>query len=221
MINKIKLFFMSFFSIMWVSAIAAVLFGPGDVGGADVNGFLVILLWILFVYIVIKKHPLIACVACTVLYFVIRIRKYGIDDTSGATGQLIIYGILFFGVCKFLFGSTRSDMGNRVEVQKQRSRQNKVNEDLRYDQVENDSFYYERDREEYGGPKLVSGSDEYWEYKEAAEAIYRDFCDSNSITQRRYHKQRGEKLKIKLLSEYGAKDECVRTIIDNFLDLRV
>lgn len=87
---------------------------------------------------------------------------------------------------------------------------------------EYDNSYYRPDeRVENAAPRLVSGSKEYWEYKEAAESIYRDFCDSNSITERRHHKQRGERLKIRLLSEYGAYDECVRSIIENFLDLRV
>ncbi len=69
--------------------------------------------------------------------------------------------------------------------------------------------------------KLVNGSDEYWEYLNAAEGIYYDFCDAGSTDERRFHKKRGDKLKTILISEYGYRDESVKSIIDRYLDLRL
>ena len=53
------------------------------------------------------------------------------------------------------------------------------------------------------GVELKDGSAEYWEYKEMAEDIYRDFCAANDTDAKRRHKQRGDRLKSTLISEYG------------------
>lgn len=71
------------------------------------------------------------------------------------------------------------------------------------------------------GAELRSGSDEYWEYKEMAENIYRDFCDANNLVDKRYYKAQGDRLKATLIGAYGNRDESVRYIIDTYLDLRV
>lgn len=44
MLDKIKKFFIGFFSIIWVSMIVSFLAGPGDIGGAEINGFLAFVL---------------------------------------------------------------------------------------------------------------------------------------------------------------------------------
>lgn len=54
MLNKLKTFFIGFFSILWVSMIASFLAGPKDIGGAEINDFLAFVLWILFVYLAQK-----------------------------------------------------------------------------------------------------------------------------------------------------------------------
>ena len=71
------------------------------------------------------------------------------------------------------------------------------------------------------GVELKDGSAEYWEYKEMAEDIYRDFCAANDTDAKRRPKQRGDRLKSTLISEYGRGDSNVRYIIDTYLDLRV
>ncbi len=68
--------------------------------------------------------------------------------------------------------------------------------------------------------KLVNGSEEYWEYLRIAEGIYDDFCVARTTDERRAHKKRGDKLKAMLVSEYGYKDESVKSIADRYLDLR-
>ena len=45
------------------------------------------------------------------------------------------------------------------------------------------------EEKDYG---LINGSDEYWEYKDAAEKIYWDFCEARTTDARRMHKREGE-----------------------------
>ncbi len=69
------------------------------------------------------------------------------------------------------------------------------------------------------GKELDSGSNEYREYKELAENIYRDYCDADNTVDKRHYKEKGDDLKTTMISEYGSKDKSVRYIIDRFLDL--
>ena len=48
-----------------------------------------------------------------------------------------------------------------------------------------------------------------------------DFCAENDTDAKRRHKQRGDRIKSTLISEYGRGDSNVRYIIDTYLDLRV
>ncbi|EET58986.1 hypothetical protein BRYFOR_09092 [Marvinbryantia formatexigens DSM 14469] len=206
---------------------AVILACPGEAGGAEINGFLALLLWILFVYLIIKKHVAISCILSTILAFGIRIYKFGMGDMSGVSEtitQVICWGVLLFIFYKLFFGN--ADRDTDKTAYQSRKPQRKKDTSGYYEEDDYSSYYeaeedssYERHKDI--GPKLKNGSEEYWEYKNAAEAIYRDFCNADNITERRHHKKRGDKLKATLISEYGAKDECVKSIINNFLDLRV
>ena len=69
------------------------------------------------------------------------------------------------------------------------------------------------------GTELDSGSEEYRECKELAENIYRDYCGADNTVDKRHYKKKGDNLKATMISEYGSRDESVRYIINNFLDL--
>ena len=59
------------------------------------------------------------------------------------------------------------------------------------------------------GTELDSGSEEYREYKELAENIYRDYCGADNTVDKRHYKKKGDNLKATMISEYGCRDESV------------
>ena len=44
------------------------------------------------------------------------------------------------------------------------------------------------------GTELDSGSEEYREYKELAENIYRDYCGADNTVDKRHYKKKGDNL---------------------------
>lgn len=84
--NKIKNGFIMFFCIIWISMIALFMAMSEAEGGAEVNGFLCFIFWIICIFFAVKKkHPVAASVISTVVMLGIRVYKFGIGDVSIVT----------------------------------------------------------------------------------------------------------------------------------------
>lgn len=215
MIKKIKAVLGRIFGIIWITLICSLMASPhDDMGGAEVNGVFCILFWVLLLYIIIRKHTLLAEIVSTVVMFVISIKKFGwgkLPYLGEALGMAIGYIVLAYMLYKLVFGDKLTDNSQRRKnkpIMKKEFQQEHPHEDSQRD--------YERME-----PKLINGSDEYWAYRDAAEKIYWAFCESRTVDQRRYYKRRGEELKTRLFTDYGYNDESVKSICERFLDLRV
>ena len=66
---------------------------------------------------------------------------------------------------------------------------------------------------------LRNGSDEYYEFVEAAERIYHALADAHSITEQRKLAARAHALADRMVEEYGPNDSSVKTIINRY-DMR-
>lgn len=217
MLDKIKTIFCSFFGIMWISFICCLLAAPHDIGGAEFNGILSFLFWVMLFYIIIKKHVLVAGVLSTVVVTGISISKFGwgkLPYVAKELGSAAVMFLIGFMIYKLIFGERLNESGSV-----KRYRENK--ETVRKKYKENYSYEDRYDHVAASEPGLVNGSDEYWEYRDAAERIYWDFCEARTVERRRYYKERGEALKTRLYTEYGYNDESVKSICERFLDLRV
>lgn len=215
-------------------------------GGAEVNGFLCFIFWIIFIcFAVKKKHPVIASVISTVVMFGIRVYKFGIGDVS-VVAWPIMEVLVTLGTIYLVYRAIVPDQKTReTNTYQRQTRKPKQKYDSGWSSTSYESDYeddYNDDYEEkltvnrreerrtsdysnsaneekdYG---LINGSDKFWEYKDAAEKIYWDFCEARTTDARRMYNQEGEALKRKMISKYGADDESVKTIIERFLDLRV
>ena len=221
MLKGIKEIFIGFCGFLWVTLVATLMANTRDIGGAEISGFLAFLLWIVFAFLIVKNHTIISCILSTSILLVAKISKFGMDGAAfniEALAQLIGFCVVGFLLYKLFLGNSYDSSKNsdRRVVESNYERSSIVASD----QYDNRS-YQDVQNVEKVSPQLASGSNEYWEYENAAESIYRDFCHARNTDERRYHKSRGDKLKIMLLSEYGSQDQCVRYIIDTYLDLRV
>ncbi len=245
MLEKIKNILYGLFAAMWVTMVCSFMAMERDIGGAECNIWIVIVLWGIFTYLIIKKYRVIACVLSTVSILGLRIKKFGVGDWSEVSDFL--YRIVFYGVIVFIFYKIFFESGTEKSAKRQMQKHanekssswktqyrksykdgysyddiNTQGAEKRYFEEEYKKDYgYDRNEKRRQGPKLENGSDEYWSYRNAAEGIYYDFGEARTTDERRYHKKRGEHLKIMLLSEYGYNDECVKSICERFLDLRV
>lgn len=213
MFEKIKTILCGFIGFMWITLVCTFLPAPRDIGGAEFNGFLSFLFWIVLFYMVIKKQVAFAGILSTVVILILRANKYGLENLSelgSAVGAAIGITVIIFALYK-----TIAKTGFKMDDSRRNysSGNRRYQEDKEYDQ----GYDYSTSSK----PELRSGSDEYWSYKEMAEGIYRDFCDAGSIDARRHYKAQGERLKRELIAKYGNDDGCVRSICDQFLDLRV
>lgn len=217
MLEKIKTIFCSFFGIIWISLMCCLLAAPHDIGGAEFNGILSFLFWVMLFYIIIKKHVLVAGVLSTVVVAGISISKFGwgkLPYVAKELGSAAVMFLIGFMIYKLIFGERLNESGSV-----KRYRENK--ETVRKKYKENYSYEDRYDHAVTSEPGLVNGSDEYWKYRDTAERIYWDFCEARTVERRRYYKERGEALKTRLYTEYGYNDESVKSICERFLDLRV
>lgn len=219
MLKKIKTIFCKFFGILWVSLTCSLLASPHDIGGAEFNGILSFLLWILLCYIIVKNHTLLAGILGTAILAGISISKFGwgnlpavAEELGTALGMVLMAFILY----KLFSSKQMNDMGSRTPTHRD-STPVRSTPQTPPSEVKPDYSDYPDDP----APRLVNGSDEYWTYLNSAEQIYRAFCDSRTVDERRYYKKQGERLKTRLLIEYGHNDESVKSICERFLDLRV
>ncbi len=85
-IEKIKHIVIIFISLLWITFFACLCCTEhGDdfiTGGLGVNGFICFLLWLGFLFVIIKISPILADIGFTILYIVIRIGKFGINKEA-------------------------------------------------------------------------------------------------------------------------------------------
>ena len=191
---------------------ALMLYSPQNDGGAEVNGIISFIIWCLWIYLLKKGYAIASSILSTIVSVGIKVYKFGVGDNiymiQEATGTILAVIIMCWVFFRVAFGRT----GNN------RSSGRDLTRDFGYSETNDYDYGYNTEKDTH---KLISGSDEYWQYKENAESIYRAFCDARTIDERRYFKKQGERLKAVLEAKYGENDYCVRSIADSFLDLRM
>lgn len=229
MLKKIKTILCGFFGVMWISLMCSLLAASHDIGGAEFNGILAFLFWIMLFYIIIKNHVLLAVILSTAVTAGISISKFGwgkLPYIAEKVGSAVVVFLILFMVYKLAFSERLDESGSGERYRKDTTtirknyHENNSYEDW-YDYADTynhkNSYNYTAKSE----PRLINGSDEYWAYRDSAEQIYIAFCEARTVDQRRYYKKQGEKLKTRLFIEYGYNDESVKSICERFLDLRV
>lgn len=221
MFEKIKTFVCGFLGIVWVSCMCTFMAGPGDLGGAELNGFFAFLIWLVLMIVVVKKHAIVAGVLSTVLLFGLRVHSFGIGDTSKISYVLtMVLGtpLMYFILWKLLFPKNpeRKKLTSQVC---QKSNNMSYDYEKNYDYEE--SYDSRNSYDNYEDTSLRNGSDEYWDYWNEAEQIYNAFCDARTTDERRYYKKVGDNLRYQLFARYGRDDKSVKSICERFLDLRV
>lgn len=85
MLKKIKHGFAIFFSFLWITEIALVCYGDySQVRGLEMNGIICFIMWLVFIYIMLKKSILVADIGFIILYLILLQIRFGLDQ------QLII-----------------------------------------------------------------------------------------------------------------------------------
>lgn len=79
MLKKIKTILFGLFGIIWISLMCSLMAAPHDIGGAEFNGILSFLFWIILFFIIIKNHVLLAVILSTAVMAGIDIRAMRSD----------------------------------------------------------------------------------------------------------------------------------------------
>lgn len=123
MLRKLKNGFIGLMCIVWVTLVW--LIAPmdySDLGGAELNGFLAFILWIVSMYLIIKVNAIIPAVGSTVILLIIRISKFGISDENfERIAEPIMVLIVFFVVGK-LFLDSIDKIGDEAEERQRRKK---------------------------------------------------------------------------------------------------
>lgn len=242
MLKKLWNFLIAVMAFLWVSLMAVTEALPADqLQGIQVNGWIAFLMWIGFMFLIVKKQPLVSCMISTAACLAFRWTDYGLNnlvDFSALLARMIMYMIIIgmaYCILKAVIkGGSRNT--NRANIWGVPIKDHLMNKDNGWESSGDNTrwdYGYDDDRDHKGdiadymidpedvGSKLVSGSEAYWEYREAAEAIYWEFVNARTVDSRRYYKARGDELKHSLIIRYGTHDRTVNSLIDQFLDLRV
>lgn len=241
MLKKLWNFLMSVMAFLWVSLMAVIETLPADqLQGIQVNGWIAFLMWVGLMMLIIKKQPLVACMLSTAACLAFRWTDQGLNnltDFSALLARMIMYmviiGMAYWILKAVIKGGSRNT--NRANIWEAPIKGHLTNEDNGWESSRDNTIWdygYDDDWDDKGdiddytidpedrGPKLVSGSEEYWKYKEVAEAIYWEFVNARTVDSRRYYKARGDELKHSLIIRYGTEDSTVNSLINQFLDLR-
>lgn len=192
MMERIK----TILGILWISLMCCLMAAPHEIGGAEFNDILSLAFWIMLLYIISKKHVLVAGILSTAAVAGISIYKFGWEKQPHIVETLVLALFVFlmgFMIYKLLFGKWSGKSNGNKE--------------------------YCEEGETVTG--LRDGSDEYWVYHDLAKQIYWGFREARTADQRRYYRRQAEELKTRLYLEYGYNDELVKRICKRFLDLRV
>lgn len=89
MFEKIKRGFITFFSCIWVTAMAFMMANSNDMDGAEVNARIAALCWAVFIFIIIKRHPVVSCVISFVAVLIARFAKFGLVSYPHSPKQVL------------------------------------------------------------------------------------------------------------------------------------
>lgn len=111
MLRKIKDGIIKVFSFLWISAMCLIGVAPVDDAGAGMNGFLVLGLWILCIFIMIKIKPWIAVAGSSLVVSAVAIDNHNsgmtwadfLEKIEIPLGTVIIVLVL----AKLIFGSVK------------------------------------------------------------------------------------------------------------------
>lgn len=80
MLRKIKNGFIGFMCVLWVTGVWLIAaMDHSEFGGAELNGFLAFLLWIVSICLIVKVNAIMSAVGSTVILFIIRMVRFGAD----------------------------------------------------------------------------------------------------------------------------------------------
>lgn len=213
MLDKLKYAILWLVSLSLISTLLSGVLISSVEESTGVNSILVLIVLLLCMYLLIKKHPIIA-VVIVIVFCLINKAMNGGSEALSSIYNIIAYisvgSIVLFAIQGIAFKSKN-----------QRASRGNAYKDYYDSTLEDSHSEYKTSSYRNEEPKLINGSDEYWKYKEAAERIYWDFCDTNNSDERRFHKRRAEGLKAQMISVYGTNDTWTKYIIDTYLDLRV
>lgn len=95
MLQKIKNFFIKLFCFFFISLIWAISMASYAEGGAEINGILAFLLWLVNLIILFKVSAVVSAIGSSILIIVLRITKFGFND-------VVLYGL---GIVAVMFGA--------------------------------------------------------------------------------------------------------------------
>lgn len=99
MIQKMKRAFGIFFSFLWISLLASLCnVDYESMGGLEINGYLCVLFWLIFIFLMVKVSAKLADIGFLILYLFLRFYKFGIDERFASGISYIILVLLVFFV---------------------------------------------------------------------------------------------------------------------------
>jgi hypothetical protein len=106
MLNKAKHVLICFFSAIWITYFAMLCNMDYEVyGGLELHGFLCVVLWIIFMYLIIRVSPIVADIGAVVIYVLISCHKFGGPDERIINGVYLIIAFIVIGyILKKKFG---------------------------------------------------------------------------------------------------------------------
>lgn len=107
MLRKLKNGFIGFMCILWVTDVWIIsIMDHSEFGGAELNGFLAFVLWIVSIYLIVKVNAIMSAVGSTVILFIIRAVRFGVDVRKlEGLGQPIAVLVVCWVLGKLLFSS--------------------------------------------------------------------------------------------------------------------
>lgn len=107
MLRKLKNGFIGFFCVLWVSMVWLIATMEQSGGGAELNGILAFILWIVSIFFIFKVNSIASAIGSSLILIIIRIVRFGVDfsnfEISDELGRVIgiavmclVFGKLFF-----------------------------------------------------------------------------------------------------------------------------
>lgn len=112
---------MGILSLLIITTMAASAVGPAETGGLGMNGFLVLVTWLFFAFLIKKGHPLIPAVASLVIVAGLKISVNGYDSNKAeALIVPLVFLILLLALFKWFENIEKED-----EIRNERIRNNR------------------------------------------------------------------------------------------------
>ncbi|KIR01538.1 hypothetical protein P261_00352 [Lachnospiraceae bacterium TWA4] len=116
MIAKIKRGFWIFMGTIWITFLATIMASEKGTGGIGINGFITLIVWIAFMYLMIKVSIVLSNVAFTILVLVLSF-------TTGSITEKQIQGLVYIGLfcvglyLVYLYSNYRDKINKKVAEQ--------------------------------------------------------------------------------------------------------